>query len=127
MYFSDDTRRAGAELWLTTTRPYLRLDNVDPDTRFWLQENNIYYDALMYDENKYEVLGDRVDPARVVAVLDDEPDQVAEAAAVFGDDVPIWRLNGYNDHGGWTGAMIESLNTACEVICDRVQQWKAAH
>src|SRR5262245_39208577 len=25
----------GCEVWLMTTRPYLRLDNVDPDTRFW--------------------------------------------------------------------------------------------
>src|SRR3954451_14658495 len=24
----------GCELWLTTTRPFQRLDNVDPDTRF---------------------------------------------------------------------------------------------
>lgn len=28
---------AGAELWICTTRPYLRLDNIDPDTREWLR------------------------------------------------------------------------------------------
>src|SRR5256885_3623561 len=30
-----------AEVWLTTTRPYLRLDQVDPDTRFWLERHGI--------------------------------------------------------------------------------------
>src|SRR5262245_23435105 len=37
------------EIWVTTTRPYLRLDGVDPDTRFWLKHNNILYDHLLYD------------------------------------------------------------------------------
>jgi hypothetical protein len=29
----------GCEVWLTTTRPYLRLDSVDPDTREWLRRS----------------------------------------------------------------------------------------
>ena len=32
---------AGAEPWPCTTRPYLRLDGIDPDTRFWLSNNGI--------------------------------------------------------------------------------------
>src|SRR5512144_693665 len=33
--FTDFIRKQGAEVWLCTTRPYLRLDYVDPDTRHW--------------------------------------------------------------------------------------------
>lgn len=81
--------RRDAEVWLTTTRPYLRLDNVDPDTREWLDRSRIHYDGLLYDEDKYTVLAERVDPARVVAVVDDLPEQYDAAAVVFGDHVPL--------------------------------------
>lgn len=89
-------RGAGAEVWLTTTRPYLRLDNVDPDTRFWLQRYDIPYDGLLYDEDKYAVLAERVDPERVVAVLDDLPEMYASAAQCFGPHVPILAGSRYN-------------------------------
>jgi hypothetical protein len=67
---------AGAEVWITTTRPYLRLDNIDPDTRHWLDRNNIYpYAGLIYDEDKYRTLVDRVGKERIVGVLEDLPEQ----------------------------------------------------
>jgi hypothetical protein len=78
-----------AEIWLTTTRPYLRLDGVDPDTRFWLHHNSIYYDHLLYHEAKYTVLATRVAPARVVAVVDDLPEELNSAAKNFGKEVCI--------------------------------------
>lgn len=72
-------RAAGAEVWVCTTRPYLRLDNIDPDTRFWLRNNGIQYDGVLFGENKYRDLRDLVGIERVVAVLDDEPDQCRRA------------------------------------------------
>lgn len=72
-------RQAGAEVWLCTTRPYLRLDNIDPDTRFWLRNNGIQYDGVLFGENKYRDLATMVGSGRVVAVLDDEPEQVERA------------------------------------------------
>jgi hypothetical protein len=72
-------RQAGAEVWLCTTRPYLRLDNIDPDTRFWLRSNGIQYDGVLFGENKYRDLATMVGSGRVVAVLDDEPEQVERA------------------------------------------------
>lgn len=116
-------QESGAELWLTTTRPYLRLDNVDPDTRVWLERNGIPYDYLLYDEQKYAVLAERVDPMRVVAVLDDELEQV-EAAARWFKDTPIWRLNGYNDDGAWRGAVGDSLPEIAGEITTRVADWR---
>lgn len=78
-----------AEIWLTTTRPYLRLDGVDPDTRFWLDHNNIHYDHLLYDENKYEELAKRVAVPRVVAVVDDLPEELERAEYWFGHMISI--------------------------------------
>jgi hypothetical protein len=75
-------RAAGAEVWLCTTRPYLRLDNIDPDTRFWLRTNGIQYDGFLFGENKYRDLVQLVGIERVVAVLDDEPAQCLRAEAL---------------------------------------------
>jgi phosphoglycolate phosphatase-like HAD superfamily hydrolase len=75
-------RAAGAELWVCTTRPYLRLDNIDPDTRFWLRNNGIQYDGVLFGENKYRDLAAMVGTDRVVAMLDDEPEQIARALRI---------------------------------------------
>jgi hypothetical protein len=64
-------REQGAEIWIATSRPYLRLDNIDPDTRVWLARNNVLYDHLIYGDDKYRDVAERVDPERVVMTLDD--------------------------------------------------------
>jgi FMN phosphatase YigB (HAD superfamily) len=74
----------GAEVWITTTRPWKRLDNIDPDTQWWLQQNGIYYDHLLYDADKYHVLAERVTPERVAFVLEDLPEQFVVANDLFG-------------------------------------------
>ena len=73
----------GAEVWVTTTRPYNRLDNIDPDTQEWLRRNNIAYDKLLYDGQKYEELARQVDPERVAFVLEDLPSQYLTATVLF--------------------------------------------
>ena len=120
-------RAAGAEVWLTTTRPYLRLDGVDPDTREWLLRNEIEYDGLLYDEDKYHVLAQRVDPVRVVAVVDDLGEQIRAAEKVFGMRVPIQRLNGYNDKDRAGSIHEETLPRISEIVLERIAGWKEAH
>jgi len=75
-------RRAGAEVWICTTRPYLRLDNIDPDTREWLRRNRIQYDAVIFGEAKYRELVRQVGIHRVVAVADDLPEQIGNAKQI---------------------------------------------
>jgi hypothetical protein len=75
-------RSAGAEVWLCTTRPYLRLDGIHPDTRHWLRRNKIQYDGLLFGPNKYRDLARNVDPARVIAVLDDLVEMLEQAESV---------------------------------------------
>jgi hypothetical protein len=72
-------RRMGAEVWICTTRPYLRLDNIDPDTREWLRRNRIQHDAVIFGEGKYSELVRQVGIRRIVAVVDDLPEQVTAA------------------------------------------------
>ncbi len=119
-------RVAGAELWLTTTRPYLRLDNVDPDTREWLARNGITYDYLMYDEEKYRVLGERVEHSRVVAVVDDLAEMCQQAYDVFGNDIAIHVRSEYNE---LTPTPLEvgqatNLEAAELEIVARIIQWR---
>lgn len=80
---SRNVRSAGAQFWICTTRPYLRLDNIDPDTREWLRRNEIEYDAVIWEglegETKYHDLVCQVGLNRIVAVADDLPEQTADA------------------------------------------------
>ena len=69
----------GFEIWITTTRPWMRLDNIDPDTRFWLQTRGIPFNALLYDQDKYSVLVSNVQQERIVAVVDDLSEQIMAA------------------------------------------------
>lgn len=117
----------GAEIWLTTTRPYLRLDNIDPDTRFWLQRNGINdYHGLLYDEHKYRRLAELVEKDRVVAIVDDLPEQYDSAEELFGAGVPILRRGTYN-------RAVTKRNTAFDAkeavlaIRSRIESWKASH
>lgn len=119
-------RAAGSELWLTTTRPFLRLDNVDPDTRFWLELHGIEYDGLLYDEFKYERLGSQVDRERVVAVLDDLPEMFNAAGALFGWRTPMLRRTPYNA-AVVTDTEWSDLFEVAEEITRRIKEWSYVH
>ncbi len=90
-----EIRKAGAEVWICTTRPYLRLDNIDPDTRHWLRRTGIQYDGVIWGENKYRDLAKIVGPARVVTVLEDLP-ALCEQAAHSCRVIPLLRDQPYN-------------------------------
>lgn len=94
--FSRFVRRQGCQLWITTTRPYLRLDNIDPDTRHWLTKRaHIQYDAVLYGPHKYRDLAKAVGADRVVMVYDDLPEMIEQAQDV---GLPVTlRLQPYND------------------------------
>ena len=79
--FTRDIRKNGVQLWICTTRPYLRLDNIDPDTRHWLRRNHLQYDNILYGEYKYRDLARAVGRDRVVMVYDDLPKMIEQAAS----------------------------------------------
>jgi hypothetical protein len=90
----------GWQVWICTTRPYMRLDNIDPDTREWMRRNNIQYDAVLFDPigdkgAKYAELKRQAE-GRVVAVFDDLP-EMYEASSALGFRTWI-RDQPYNKH-----------------------------
>lgn len=75
-------RGRGVEVWICTTRPYLRLDNIDPDTRHWLRRNKIQYDGVLYGEHKYRTLAKTVGKDNILFVVDDLPEMILQARDV---------------------------------------------
>lgn len=122
-------RKKGAEVWICTTRPYLRLDNIDPDTREWLRRNGIKYDAILYGDDKYRELKRQGLP-RVAAVLEDLPALWHQARCLFPDAWVLLRDQPYNrllvDGHPATAAenAIKDLQHAREVLLDAVHTWK---
>lgn len=116
---TNDLRRAGAEVWICTTRPYLRLDNIDPDTREWLRRNKIKYDAVIFGETKYKELIKQVGISRIVSVADELPEQAEKAyrlglAPIFMMDQPYNRRH----HGTFDSSYDNCLDI--NYIVDRV-------
>ena len=72
-----ELRNLGVEIWYVTARPWQRLDNVDPDTRFWLNRHHLPVDGLLFDESdKYgRLIRDHIDPGRIIGIVDDLPEQ----------------------------------------------------
>jgi hypothetical protein len=120
-------RNAGAELWITTTRPYLSLDNIVPDTVEWCRRREIAYDGMLFDEDKYQQLATRVDPRRVVAVLDDLPEMYDAAEQTFSAHpysyhVPILVMGRYNSVV--RRQMMADLRTCADIVVSRINWWK---
>ncbi len=116
-------RQEGVEIWVTTTRPYLRLDGIDPDTREWLRRNDIPYDGLLYDEDKYQVLAERVDPARVVAIVDDLPEQCRAANAAFSRNIAVLVSTRYNAASAQDELMTSQMVDMTMCVGDALEGW----
>lgn len=125
-------RRFGAEVWICTTRPYLRLDNIDPDTREWLGRNGIQYDAVIFGERKYHELR-RQARHRVAAIADDLPELVVTARRQF-PTLPsaglLIRDQPYNKHINPFEYQAIRVHSCAEIdSCARaaVKKWRAIY
>lgn len=112
------------EVWLCTSRPYLRLDNVDPDTREWLERNGLEYDGLIYGEDKYERLVATVGKERIIGVLDDLPEMI-DAAEALG--LPAYQIaRQHNQHiTAHRGIRCGSLSAARDTFLKGAAEWQA--
>jgi hypothetical protein len=110
-----------AELWITTTRPYLSLDNIVPDTVEWLRRHEIVYDGMLFDELKYKQFAERVDPERVVLVLDDLREMCEAAEELFpGRAVQV--ASRFNAGDRFT--VSSTLDACAEIIVGRIEDWR---
>lgn len=93
-----DLRKSGIQVWICTTRPWQRLDNIDPDTQFWLNRNVGRVDGVIYGEEKYEDLIDIVGRDRIVGIFDDLVPNVLEARSLGLNAGLVWGSHNNN----WT-------------------------
>lgn len=119
----------GAELWITTTRPWMRLDSVDPDTRHWLERQGLKYDHLLYDEHKYAKLAEIVDPDRVVFILDDLAEMVEEALNYFQFTTPylLRRTHNLADQRVPARRIVQNLKDAQDKMIYNINEWSKKH
>lgn len=114
-------RAAGAELWICTTRPYLKYDSQSPNTTHWLRRNKIQFDHMLSGPNKYTDLVRQVGYSRVVAVLDDLPEMIWQA-----DSHGFWTMirdQPYNRHVNWH-YRAQNLHEAKRTILQELANWK---
>lgn len=116
------------EVWITTTRPYLRLDNIDPDTRHWMERHGLEYDHMLYDELKYQQLAEYVNPERVVMILEDDPEQIDFANGVYKPGVAVQAAGPHNNHpSARRSPAAGSLYLVADMATRRIQEWKETH
>jgi len=128
-------RAEAVEVWICTTRPYLRLDNIDPDTREWLRRNRIEYDAVIFeglqfgdDEyiTKYQDLVRQVGVDRIVAAADDLPEQTADAI-INGIQRVYLRDQPYNRERVVPGVRVLDLEDLWLQLRRDIAEWKSNH
>jgi hypothetical protein len=110
-----------AEVWLTTTRPWDRYDRIDPDTKEWCRRNRIEFDALLFDEDKVEVLMERAGE-RVCFFLDDEVEQLDLAEAQWPGST-VLRSTQYN-RGIRYPVMARGMDEAREMAKAHITDWQ---
>jgi hypothetical protein len=123
--FVSDLRLYGAEVWIATSRPWQRLDNIDPDTRFWLDCNGVQFDGMLYGNDKYDQLIQAVGSDRVVGVVDDLFQQLVKAHRLG--------LSGFQperEHNSFAACHWDprgSLYEATEWATQRIDDWREEH
>lgn len=119
-------RDAGAEVWIATTRPYNRLDNIDPDTVEWCRRSGIVFDGLLYGDDKYAQLAEHVDNDRIVRIYEDLPEQREIAESYFPQKcVMVTRTHNLHHRKQFERTSHVELDIVAESIGFFVQQWKA--
>lgn len=117
-------RKRGAIIALCTTRPYLHLSNIEPDTVHWLRRNRIQYDNILMGEHKYRDLKFMYGKDRVVMVLDDLPEMLVQA-----DDLgfpTVLRRRPHNNGAEWNRS-VNILREAETVGLQLLTEWEAEH
>lgn len=121
--FMSDLHGQGVEIWVATTRPYNRLDNIDPDTVEWLRRHDIKVDGLLYGEDKYEQLINTVDASRIVACFEDLEDQMFKGQEL---GLPMYQIDRpHNSHVDcrWPPERRGNFRQAYKFAVDQLATW----
>jgi FMN phosphatase YigB (HAD superfamily) len=114
----------GVSVWICTSRPYLRLDTMDPDTRHWLKRCHIKFHNVIYGDYKYRELSKIVGSENVICVLDDLPEMCAQASRAKLNPILIERPHN-KDRPDDGYLSVKDLWEAQQIIGVIVEQWQA--
>lgn len=119
-------RKRGAVIVICTTRPYLQLDNLEPDTREFLRRNKIPYDSILSGEHKYRHLKAIYGKEEVVSILDDLPEMCEQADKA---GLPwVLRNQPWNEnkvvYTNELGCIASDLDMATKVLHARLDEWE---
>jgi phosphoglycolate phosphatase-like HAD superfamily hydrolase len=115
-------RRRGAEIIICTTRPFLKVDGLEEDTRECLRRNRIQHDGVIHGENKYRELLRRAGRERIVGVLDDLPEMIQQATAIGLPAVLLRRPQ--NDYWRNYDPQTNSLLGAEAILLNMLNEWE---
>lgn len=119
--FMNFLKALGVEIWVATTRPWASVQNIDPDTQFWIKRNGWEVDGLLYGEDKYGQLVDHVDPQRVIGVIDDQAYQLQNALHVELPTLQVDRV--HNSAPGLKWHQRGSLGDAADWLLKGYDEW----
>lgn len=66
-------RKLGYTIVIVTARPHWQYKRIYADTLFWLEDQDIPYDRLLFNKDKVEVIHRQLAPAWPVAFVEDHP------------------------------------------------------
>lgn len=115
----------GCEVWVATTRPWSSLSNIDPDTQEWLRRQGVSVDGLLYGETKYHQLCETVDKERIVACIEDLPDQFDVAQALGLPVIQITR--NHNSAPACERVPRGNIQVVRSWVEARLEQWHQDH
>lgn len=123
-HYMEMLREMDVEIWIATTRPYMRLDNIDPDTRHWLDRNGIPWDYMIYGDEKYEEMLASVDKDRVLYVVDDLREQCQIASDLGLRAIQPMREHNRNDR--WRDGFYK-FSVLEQQTKEMLDGWRHAH
>lgn len=114
--------RSGSEVWIATTRPWQRLDNIDPDTREWLARNSLNVDGLLFGEDKYHRLLKAIDRERIAACVEDLAEQFDQASML---GLPVIQIERRHNRAPGVRRMPRgNIDVVRDWVQHRIDQWK---
>lgn len=117
--------RKNCRVVFCTTRPYLSIDNIEPDTVEFLRRNGIKYDGLILGHLKYQALRDQYGEENILGVIDDDPAMVRSAIKSRLHARLITRASNSN-HCSNDVPRVTNFVEATNFFDERFNEWRAA-
>ena len=79
--FLEKLKQFGYYIILLTARPYKKIFRIYSDTLEWLKKNNLYFDAILWDEEKEKYIIEHFNIDNVVFCIDDSIENINKLSA----------------------------------------------